>query len=58
MNEKNSIAEIQAQLFKMQDIKYKQFQGKLLPTLSEESIIGVRAPALKKIRTRAGKKGA
>ena len=57
MNEKNSIAEIQAQLFKMQDIKYKQFQGKLLPTLSGESITGVRAPALKKYALELAKKG-
>ncbi len=34
-------------LFSMQDIKYKEFQSKLCPTVDSESIIGVRTPKLK-----------
>jgi len=36
------------QLFAMQDLKYKQFHSKLMPTINPEVIIGVRTPALRK----------
>ena len=36
-------------LFKYQDLKYKDFQSKLLPTVSPEKIIGVRTPVIRKI---------
>ena len=36
------------ELFKLQDLKYKDFQAKLLPTVDKEKIIGVRSPALQK----------
>lgn len=39
---------IQAQLWAMQDMKYKDFQSKLIPTLASGAIIGVRTPQLRK----------
>lgn len=38
---------IKEQLFKLQDLKYKDFQSNLCPTVKPEEIIGVRTPALK-----------
>ena len=43
--------DICAELFRRQDMKYRDFQCKLIPTVAPESIIGVRTPAL---RTYAG----
>lgn len=40
--------EVQEQLFSMQDLDYKAFHAKLIPNISEEVIIGVRTPALRK----------
>lgn len=40
--------EIQQQLFSMQDIRYKEFHGKLMPTIDSDTIIGVRTPELRK----------
>lgn len=42
-----NINEIRKELFKNQDIKYRDFQSKLLPTLNAEDIIGVRTPILR-----------
>lgn len=39
---------IQARLFELQDLKYKEFQCKLMPTVSPERVIGVRTPELRK----------
>lgn len=39
--------EIQAELFKSRDIKYRDFQAKLLPTIDAQAVIGVRTPALR-----------
>lgn len=39
---------IQNELFAMQDIAYKSFQAKLIPTLDSDAIIGVRTPMLRK----------
>jgi len=39
---------IQKQLFALQDIKYKTFQEKLMPTVSSETIIGIRTPVLRR----------
>ncbi len=35
-------------LFEMQDLKYRDFHSKLMPTVSNELIIGVRTPELRK----------
>ena len=39
---------IQKQLYNLQDKKYRDFQKILIPTVKQESIIGVRTPDLKK----------
>lgn len=40
---------ILSELFKYQDIKYKEFTSPLLPTVPSDSIIGIRTPQLRKI---------
>lgn len=50
---------ITQQLFALQDTSYRQFQCKLMPTVSPDVVIGVRMPALRKLAkqlrdTRAG----
>ena len=41
------IKEIQTHLFTLQDKEYKHFQVKLIPTISKETMIGIRTPLLK-----------
>lgn len=36
------------ELFKMQDLKYKTFHSRLMPTVEDDKIIGVRVPELRK----------
>ena len=43
-----ALTEIQKRLFELQDIKYRGFQAKLIPTVRAERIIGVRTPELRK----------
>jgi len=38
---------IRARLFEMQDLEYRAFQGKLIPTVDAGRIIGVRVPLLR-----------
>ena len=40
---------IQNRLFELQDLKYKEFQCKLMPTVKPETVIGVRTPDLRKL---------
>lgn len=40
---------IQAELFKLQDKKYGDFQAGLIPTISRETVIGVRIPLIRKL---------
>lgn len=40
--------EVIKELFSMQDLEYKNFHSKLIPNIQEETIIGVRTPALRK----------
>ena len=40
--------EITETLFKMQDIKYRDFQSKLIPPKTADDMIGVRTPELRK----------
>ncbi len=42
------IEEIRNELFNMQDVKYRDFQAKLIPTVEPETVIGVRTPQLRK----------
>lgn len=40
--------EIREELYRLQDSKYREFQSKLIPTVTPDSVIGVRTPALRK----------
>lgn len=40
--------EIRNKLFEMQDLSYKEFHSKLIPTIDSDVIIGVRTPQLRK----------
>ena len=44
----NFMTDIQKQLFGMKDEKYRLFQCSLMPTVDPETVIGVRAPVLRK----------
>ena len=48
MEEEDIIRYVQDRLFELQDLKYREFQAKLMPTVSPECIIGVLTPALRK----------
>lgn len=39
---------VRAELFSMQDLKYRDFHSKLVPTVDKDRIIGVRTPELRK----------
>ena len=39
--------EIRAELYRLQDEKYRDFQAKLIPGMEPETMIGVRTPALR-----------
>ncbi|MBR3789210.1 MAG: DNA alkylation repair protein [Clostridia bacterium] len=36
------------ELFSLQDKEYREFNGKLIPTVSKENVIGIRIPVLRK----------
>jgi 3-methyladenine DNA glycosylase AlkD len=40
---------ISDRLFELQDLKYRDFQCKLMPTVNPETVIGVRTPELRKL---------
>lgn len=40
---------IQTRLFALQDLKYREFHCKLMPTVAPERVIGVRTPELRKL---------
>ena len=46
---------VQKQLFELQDVQYRDFQAKLLPTIDKETIIGMRMPVLRKFAKGYGK---
>lgn len=46
---KNIEEEFRHRLFSLQDIKYKEFQCKLMPTVNPDVVIGVRTPELRKL---------
>ena len=41
------LTNIQKQLFEMQDLEYREFHSKLMPTIDKETVIGVRVPRLR-----------
>jgi Predicted DNA alkylation repair enzyme len=47
--------EIRRRLFALQDLKYKEFQCKLIPTVNPETVIGVRTPDLRKLAKEVSK---
>ena len=49
--------EIQKKLFQFQDLKYRDFQSKLMPTVDPASVIGVRTPVLRDYAKRLVKAG-
>ena len=50
-----NLNEIRAELFKMQDMDYRDFNSKLIPTVDKESMIGIRTPDLRKYAKQFGK---
>lgn len=40
---------IKSRLFELQDIKYKEFHCRLMPTVNPDTVIGVRTPDLRKL---------
>ena len=48
--------EIRQRLFELQDVSYRDFQVKLIPTVETESMIGVRTPALRKLAREYGRR--
>lgn len=42
------MTDLQRALFELQDVEYKKFHQKLMPTVNEENVIGVRTPVLRK----------
>lgn len=51
------IKKVQKELFAMQDLKYRDFHSKLMPTVNKEKIIGVRTPQLRKFANAFAKTG-
>ena len=47
--------DIRTELFKMQDMDYRNFNSKLIPTVDKESMIGIRTPELRKYAKQLGK---
>ena len=43
-----TVKEIQDELFRLKDEKYRDFQVKLMPTVELDTVIGVRTPELRK----------
>ena len=46
---------IREKLFEMQDLQYRDFQAKLVPTVDKKTIIGVRTPAVRKFAREIGR---
>ena len=49
--------DIRKELFRLQDKKYRDFQSKLIPTVEQDSVIGVRTPELRKFAKQIAKRG-
>lgn len=45
----NTLCSIRARLIELQDLKYKRFQCRLMPTVIQDTVIGVRMPVLRKL---------
>lgn len=53
MNE--SSEKIRKRLFALQDLSYRKFQGRLMPTVNPDAIIGVRVPELRRLARQLGR---
>ena len=42
------MTELQKELFELQDLDYREFHSKLMPTVDKDKIIGIRTPQLRK----------
>lgn len=51
------MTEVQAALFQLQDLKYREFHAKLLPTVEKKTILGVRVPVLRRFAKEFFKSG-
>ncbi len=49
--------QIKSKLFALQDLKYKDFQSSLMPTVNSDTVIGVRTPELRKYAKELSKDG-
>lgn len=47
---------LEKELFQLQDLKYKEFHQKLMPTVNPDKVIGIRTPALRKFAREFGKR--
>ena len=45
----DGLTPIQAQLFALQDLDYRTFHCKLMPTVDPERVIGVRTPQIRQL---------
>ena len=45
----HAVNEIRQRLFALQDLKYRDFHGALIPTVDRNTVIGVRMPALRNL---------
>jgi len=48
-------SKVQEKLFEMQDLTYRDFQCRLMPTVNPETVIGVRTPDLRKLAREVSK---
>ena len=51
------ISGIRAELFRLQDLKYREMQIRILPSVKPERIIGVRTPALRQLAKALARSG-
>lgn len=56
MNTEEVQKKVQRELFELQDLKYRDFHAKLIPTMEKEKVIGVRTPALRGFAKKFGKR--
>ena len=55
MDKEQVVQNVQAQLFLMQDLKYRDFHSSLMPTIDKKKVIGVRTPQLRQFAKSFGK---
>ena len=49
--------EVTQKLFELQDLSYREFHSRLMPTINPETIIGVRTPLIRQYAKKFEKKG-